>query len=219
MGKMAEMGRRDRTVLFVSHDLGAITQLCTRAVWLESGRVQADGPARAVVSSYLARVMPGKLLDSELDDEPNSAAAVKRVTVRDARTGQVLTTPERGQFLTIEIAVEAREAIPDLDIAFMLVDERGAIIVNDAVGDRRSRKGAELSGEPGTYVVSATIPPLLRAGTYTVRSWIGNGFEESMRDLLSIHIAPRPDDPQEFAERARVVQPDIEWKVRWEPIL
>ena len=46
MGKMAEMGRRDRTVLFVSHDLGAITQLCARAVWLEGGHIQSDGPAR-----------------------------------------------------------------------------------------------------------------------------------------------------------------------------
>jgi ABC-type polysaccharide/polyol phosphate transport system ATPase subunit len=46
MGKMVEMGRRDRTVLFVSHDLGAISRLCTRAVWLEGGRIQSDGAAR-----------------------------------------------------------------------------------------------------------------------------------------------------------------------------
>ena len=70
MGKMAEMGRRDRTVLFVSHDLGAITRLCTRAVWLEGGRIQSDGPPREIVSSYLERATPGQVLDVEFDAEP-----------------------------------------------------------------------------------------------------------------------------------------------------
>jgi ABC-type polysaccharide/polyol phosphate transport system ATPase subunit len=219
LGKMAEMGRRDRTVLLVSHDLGAITQLCTRAVWLQGGCVQTDGPARGVVSSYLARVMPGQLLDAEFDDEPSAAAAVKRVTVRDAETGQVLTVPERGQPFTIEMALEVREGIPDIDISFMLVDEDGAIIINDSVRDRPVAVGGTPSGEPGTYVVSAAIPPLLRAGTYMVRSWIGNGFEYAERDLLTIRVAALPDDPQEFAERARAVQPDVEWKVRQEPML
>src|SRR5258708_11512910 len=66
MGKMAEMGRRDRTVLFVSHDLGAITRLCTRAVWLDRGRIQSNGTPREIVSSYLERVTtPGRALDVE----------------------------------------------------------------------------------------------------------------------------------------------------------
>jgi ABC-type polysaccharide/polyol phosphate transport system ATPase subunit len=219
LGKMAEMGRRDRTVLLVSHDLGAVTQLCTRAVWLEGGRVQADGPARGVVSSYLARMMPGQLLNAEFDDEPSATTAVKRVTVRDAETGQVLIVPERGQRFTIEMAFEVRETVPGLDVSFMLVDEHGAIIIDDAVGDRPFGVGGALSGETGTYMVSAMIPPLLRAGTYTVRSWIGNSFESAERDLVTIRIAAWPDDPQEFTERTRAVQPEIEWRVRREPMV
>ncbi len=112
MGKMAEMGRRDRTVLFVSHDLGAITRLCTRAVWLEGGRIQTEGPARQIVSSYLERATPGRLLDAEFDADAGAAAAVQRVTVRDAATGQVLTVPERGRPFAIEIAFAAHEVIP-----------------------------------------------------------------------------------------------------------
>jgi ABC-type polysaccharide/polyol phosphate transport system ATPase subunit len=217
MGKMGEMGRRDRTVLFVSHDLGAITQLCARAVWLEGGRIQADGPAREIVSSYLERAMPGRLLDAEFDAEPGAAAAVRRVTVRDTATGQLLTVLERGRPFTIEMAFEVREAIPDMAFALILVDEQGMIIIDTDVSDR-SADGAP-SGEPGAYVVSATIPPLLRAGTYVVRGWIGNGFESPVdREFLTIRIAPRADDPQEFMERRRAVQPEIAWKVRREPL-
>jgi ABC-type polysaccharide/polyol phosphate transport system ATPase subunit len=215
MGKMAEMGRRDRTVLFVSHDLGAITRLCSRAVWLEGGHIQSDGPAREVVSSYLARVTPGQLLDAEFGTEPSAGVAVQRVTVRDAATGQVLTEPERGQLFSIEMAFEVREAIPDMTFALILVDEQGVIIIDTDVSDRPD--GGAPFREPGAYVVSATIPPLLRAGTYVVRGWVGNNFESHVeRELLTIRIAPRADDPQEFIERRRAVQPEIKWKVRRE---
>jgi ABC-type polysaccharide/polyol phosphate transport system ATPase subunit len=217
MGKMAEIGRRERTVLFVSHDLGAITRLCARAVWLQGGHIQADGPAREIVSSYLDRVTPARLLDAEFDAEPGAAIAVRRVTVRDAATGQLLTTPQRGRAFTIEMTFEAREAIPDLDVALSLIDEHGVTIIDDDVVDRPVC-GA-LSGEPGTYVVSATIPPLLRAGTYVVRTWIGNPYEDHVEhDLLTIRVAPRADDPQELIERTRAVQPEIDWKVRREPL-
>ena len=42
------------TLLFVSHDTGAVTSLCSRAIWLDSGRVVLDGTARDVVERYLA---------------------------------------------------------------------------------------------------------------------------------------------------------------------
>lgn len=216
MGKMAEMERRDKTVLFVSHDLGAITRLCGRAVWLQAGRIQADGPARKIVSSYLEQAVPGRLLDVEFEVEPGAAVAIQRVTVRDVASGQVLTVPERGRPFTIELVFEVREAIPEVNVAVMLLDELGAMIIDDDVRDRPF--SGELSGEPGIYELSAVIPPLLRAGTYLARTWIGNDYENVLeRDLLTMRIAPRADDPDWLRERRRAVQPEIEWKVRREP--
>lgn len=43
---------RGSTVILVSHDMGAITSLCERAIWLDHGRVRADGPSREVVETY-----------------------------------------------------------------------------------------------------------------------------------------------------------------------
>lgn len=42
------------TLLFVSHDVSAVTSLCSRAVWLDQGSVRQDGPAKEVVEAYLA---------------------------------------------------------------------------------------------------------------------------------------------------------------------
>src|SRR5205814_3243994 len=53
LDKMTEVSRHGRTVLFVSHNMPAITRLCERAILLDDGRVLRDGPAMDVVSAYL----------------------------------------------------------------------------------------------------------------------------------------------------------------------
>ena len=56
LGKMNEVSRRDgRTVLVVSHNMGVITSLCSRALWLDRGAVLERGDPEAVVGQYLAR--------------------------------------------------------------------------------------------------------------------------------------------------------------------
>ena len=54
LGKMGEVSRQGRTVLFVSHTMTAIKSLCTRAVLIEGGRVALDGDVDAVVDRYLS---------------------------------------------------------------------------------------------------------------------------------------------------------------------
>jgi len=57
--RMREMMATARVMVMVSHDLESIRQMCNRAVWLEHGRVVADGPADDVVDGYIRKVMPG----------------------------------------------------------------------------------------------------------------------------------------------------------------
>jgi lipopolysaccharide transport system ATP-binding protein len=56
MGKMSDVARHGRTILFVSHNMIAMEGLCDRVIWLREGRIVEDGPARAVVASYLRSV-------------------------------------------------------------------------------------------------------------------------------------------------------------------
>lgn len=217
MGKMAEMGRRDRTVLFVSHELGAITQLCTRAIWLDRGGVRADGTPRAVVSSYLEQVAAHQSLDVEFEDDPDTSVCVRRVAVRDVAAARTLTALQRGQAFRVELSFSVRETIPGLEVALLLVDDMGTIVIDTASGD--GTIDHTLSGEPGFYVVSVVIPPLLGPGRYTVRGWIGSEYEEFVdRNLTTFRIDPKPDDPQRFIDRTSAVQPEIRWHARQEPI-
>src|SRR6186997_570516 len=53
LGKMGEVARQGRTVIFVSHGMDAVRRLCRRVVWLDGGRVKQVGEAREVVGAYL----------------------------------------------------------------------------------------------------------------------------------------------------------------------
>jgi homopolymeric O-antigen transport system ATP-binding protein len=54
LNKMQDVGQEGRTVLFVSHNMPAITRLCGRTILLDGGRVQEDGLSHKVVSTYLS---------------------------------------------------------------------------------------------------------------------------------------------------------------------
>jgi homopolymeric O-antigen transport system ATP-binding protein len=54
LGKMGDVAREGRTVLFVSHNMGAVNQLCTRAIHLTDGQVRQMGTAAEIVTNYLS---------------------------------------------------------------------------------------------------------------------------------------------------------------------
>src|SRR5262249_58800153 len=53
LGKMGDVARDGRTVLFVSHNMGALVSLCPKSILLVDGEKKAEGPSDAVVSDYL----------------------------------------------------------------------------------------------------------------------------------------------------------------------
>ena len=56
LAKIAEFQNEGRTIAFVSHDMDAVRRVATRAVWLQKGRVEADGPVETVIHAYHSAV-------------------------------------------------------------------------------------------------------------------------------------------------------------------
>jgi lipopolysaccharide transport system ATP-binding protein len=69
LGKMGDVTKEGRTVLFVSHNMAAIQSLCNRSILLDGGRIQGDGKTDEVVGSYLGLVQG--LADRKLSDRKN----------------------------------------------------------------------------------------------------------------------------------------------------
>ena len=57
IGKMEGIARESRAVLFVSHNMSAVQSLCTRVIWLDEGRIAAEGNPREVVGQYLQKLL------------------------------------------------------------------------------------------------------------------------------------------------------------------
>jgi lipopolysaccharide transport system ATP-binding protein len=66
-----EVRDASRTVVFVSHNLEAVEQLCPRSVWIDHGKVRMDGPSREVIGAYLSSVADSSASSHRFDDDVN----------------------------------------------------------------------------------------------------------------------------------------------------
>src|SRR5206468_2171320 len=83
LGRMEDLSQSGRTVIFVSHNLQAISRLCDRAILLERGRTVEDGHSKDVVAQYLQSGSAGGSLREWPDDE--KAPGNKFVRLRSLR--------------------------------------------------------------------------------------------------------------------------------------
>ena len=65
LGKMDDVARDGRTVVFVSHQMNQIRRLCSRVIWIDDGLLRMDGPAAQVVSSYESAMSRGDIGEAE----------------------------------------------------------------------------------------------------------------------------------------------------------
>jgi lipopolysaccharide transport system ATP-binding protein len=82
LGKMGDVSREGRTILFVSHGMAAVRKLCTAAIWIDAGRIVDRGDTSKVIDHYLQRDMENHL---ESVWEKELAPGDDRVRLRSAR--------------------------------------------------------------------------------------------------------------------------------------
>jgi len=99
LGKMGSISKAGRTVLFVSHNMSAVQSLCTRAVWLNGGRVHDVGDTKAVVGRYLQTAATSACEEewkTPAEAPGNDKVRLKRVAVvGPAQTPITVETPFR----------------------------------------------------------------------------------------------------------------------------
>ncbi len=85
LGKMGDVAREGRTVLFVSHNMVAVQSLCRRVLWLEQGMIVENGPAGTVVSNYLNKSFGGSTSLEEVWPDVESAPGNESVRLHAVR--------------------------------------------------------------------------------------------------------------------------------------
>jgi lipopolysaccharide transport system ATP-binding protein len=117
LGKMGDVARQGRTILFVSHNLAAVQSLCPRVLLLAAGRIAFDGEARQAISQYLERGLdsPTQRGIYVVHSERLAAGSTAAVSISDVQlltaAGTALPSLETGDALLIRIFYDAHRRL------------------------------------------------------------------------------------------------------------
>jgi lipopolysaccharide transport system ATP-binding protein len=170
LGRMEELANTGRTVVFVSHTLPAVAQLCDRAIWIDSGRIVGDGPAAETIATYLHQTHAAgteRVFTAETAPGNDLARirAIKALPHEGMPPGVVDVRLPIGIELVFDVLRHGKPVFPKLKV----LDQEGAIAFNAMDTDERW----STASAPGTYTVTAWIPGnLLNEGPAIVEAAI-----------------------------------------------
>jgi len=225
LGKMEDVTSEGRTVVFVSHNLTAVRRLCSRAILLKSGEVEADGPTEAVLATYLSgemgddsAVSEGEALDRRTRQtlwHPSPAFHAKRIAVVDDQ-GVPRTRFNSDEPFEVVLDYQVEETVSELKIVIEIVDEYGYVILRTEAEDSAG-SGLPHISEPGRYRSRCRFP----ANVFGERRFHVNAYIESSylqhivleRPLhFDIHFQGYNGNLSEFSKQGLIRLP-FEWVV------
>jgi lipopolysaccharide transport system ATP-binding protein len=113
LGKMRDVATSGRTVLFVSHNMAAVTSLCSRAILLDNGRIVEAGTTHDVIDAYLrlGREASSTPLEQRLDRSGDGTVRFTSLALED-ESGEPLATATSGRPVTIRLDYASRDGRP-----------------------------------------------------------------------------------------------------------
>jgi lipopolysaccharide transport system ATP-binding protein len=211
LGKMDDVAQEGRTVVFVSHNMGLLQQLCERGIFLQQGAVHTDGAIAEAVDAYLRTLEQAKVIDlSERKDRKGQGKVrLIRAEVTNSHNGSpaILKTGHPARFV-----FQVNTLVPGMACNFNLYDTIG-----QPVTSFQSRvRGPEDSSDPGNGLkfVCELDELLLRPGRYRIDVAIigDNRLQDFIEGAAVFEVG-------EGQVRGRPAQPDGKFSVsmshRW----
>ncbi|MCG8346490.1 MAG: ABC transporter ATP-binding protein [Chloroflexales bacterium] len=177
LGKIEGVAREGRTVLFVSHNMGAVRQLCTSAILLRQGQVVAQGKARKIVDDYLTFLSSsrkGKSLEAAPERSGDGRLLFTSGYLQN-EANEEIETPIAGQPLNIVFEYIAKEDLSQVMIFFTIFNHLGVAVTRCHINSI----GQKLSIPKGKGKIVCNIPRLpLPKGRYRVSLASRDNFDK-----------------------------------------
>jgi len=195
LGKIGEVARGGRTVLFVSHNMGAVRQLCSSVMWLDLGKVKAHGGSPDMVDLYLRTTLDQHGSSMELSALPRAGGLGERLRILSVEFNNG-TPVLHGESLSVTIRYKTMAGVNDVGFGFGFSSLEGIRVMSvdsDLVEPQRDLENGF------TGLVEAIIPELqLQPGKYSfdigARSGNNNGLDY-LKGCTQIEILPGPATP------------------------
>ncbi len=180
VGKMGDVARQGRTVLFVSHNMAAVENLCGRAIWLEGGQVRMAGETGDVVEKYLGESQAAArcaTLRERRDRQGSGRARLVDFYILDeeGRRQNRLRSGDTYRFRLVCELGAGENVLPNVSAGISLFDARGEIIwlVNSHFTHETQRLA------PGLTELECRVPDFnVAEGTYWAGLALGIGTTE-----------------------------------------
>jgi lipopolysaccharide transport system ATP-binding protein len=192
LGKMKDVAREGRTVLFVSHNMGAVSDLCNRAIYLNKGQVVLDGSTESVIRAYVKNNMLSNISDGAGLDDPtqrrgNGKVRFRRIEVinSEGKTDTEFIPHEKIIFRMEVIKNEPVETIY-ASVAFRSGRTREIITYTPkfTIPHQQIKPG-----EP--FVFDIIVPDFnLHPGVYETYYWLGFESSETAYDVADNLLPP-----------------------------
>src|ERR1700720_1760276 len=214
LGKMEDVARTEgRTALFVSHNFGAVSQLCATSIWIDNGFIRSAGPSSSVIADYMTTdAQRGEVIWPEgISNRGVTELKLYSARVRNSHGG-VSSTVESTKPFSVEIEYGITRPLWNLRVGFFLRTSAGGYVFDSHdADDPEFRSGRD----PGHYTACCHIPGnLLGPGTYLIslNAGIYNvanlAREENTLVLEVVNSSARGA----ISPRGGVIQPQFTWK-------
>jgi lipopolysaccharide transport system ATP-binding protein len=163
LGKMQDVAAADgRTILFVSHNMSALTQLCEHGILLEEGKVSTIGPVREVIQTYLKSKLNENTAHAHFPPKPSKPCQYISAEILGS-DGELRSDFGCDEPVTIRLRFEIRRPVYDLFLSFYIQNLDGTRVIFSDVRDRDPSVAERLC--VGLHLFEITIPPRLLAPT------------------------------------------------------
>jgi lipopolysaccharide transport system ATP-binding protein len=189
LGKMDEVSRQNRTVLFVSHNMNLVRQLCTRGIVLEKGEVTLDASAAEAANAYLNMVGGQASIESEglRNRSGRTTGAVRFTHVRAlGEDGGERWTFGQGDVVRLIFTFKAYRNVPN--VGFYMAISSG--LSNETITSVKDVISAGPVETGSAWQIELTLPDLsLRPGDYRLYVCLGDGACDKFYDVIDENVS------------------------------
>lgn len=177
---MENLREGGRTVLFVSHNMAAVENLCSRGIWIDSGRVRMDGPTHEIIKSYLSSFAESQQSASDLSSvgSRHGSGEIRYTGLAFLNLdGQPQLVTRSGDSIRLRFFYHAEKTIPYPSFGFRLLTDMGTLVTDTSTWHH----GLDIPEiAPGDGYLDLEIDFLnLLPGRYDFSLWItGHGHRQ-----------------------------------------
>jgi len=164
LGKMEDVTKSGRTILFVSHNMGAVKNLCSRGILLQSGKIEFAGDVDQAVNRYLNP----RTAITTINKPVEAPIWIESVSINDASTEPVIYY---GDQIKLKIVCQSKSLVKDY-VGFVLSSLNGITVLN--ANNRYQKDDLMISPNTPTEIICNLGNVPLMEGQYSLSIYLGD---------------------------------------------